>query len=357
MSHLAYSPAKLIITGEYSVMYGKPALALPVHCPKLGVEATWQQIPSQISHPPNLNTARIEIHIDFKTKKTHWQTSWQQVIQSYKELQQQQANLVSSMISSVAYSISIKSFIDCAIYLSLFALDEQCLSAVDKQETYQLNINSNIPVGSGLGSSAATIAAVLAAIKPTLSDTQRFQLACQSEDFAHGKSGLLDPWITVYKQACLWQNAKATPMQLKTFNTLLINTGKPKSSTAECVQYIKQQYPHSHSIWQKMAMISEAIVNELAYKSELNQAVDFKTLRDLVRQNHQCLKQLGVVPKPVSDFIQSIEQLGLAAKITGAGAVSGDSGGVVIIFYRNDEPALLKSLSDLMTQYHFMKLE
>ena len=51
---------------------------------------------------------------------------------------------------------------------------------------------------------------------------------------------------------------------------------------------------------------------------------------ELIRANHRLLTRIGVVPAALIRFAEQIEQLGGAAKVCGAGAVSGDAGGLIV---------------------------
>ncbi len=50
-----------------------------------------------------------------------------------------------------------------------------------------------------------------------------------------------------------------------------------------------------------------------------------------IRANHRLLQKIGVVPTKVANFIADIESSGGAAKICGAGAITGDNAGVVLL--------------------------
>jgi len=51
-----------------------------------------------------------------------------------------------------------------------------------------------------------------------------------------------------------------------------------------------------------------------------------------IRENHRLLSDIGVVPHRVQHLIAEIENVGGAAKICGAGSVSGDHAGVVWVY-------------------------
>jgi hypothetical protein len=56
---------------------------------------------------------------------------------------------------------------------------------------------------------------------------------------------------------------------------------------------------------------------------------DAVLLWNSVRENHRLLCEIGVVPTRVKKMIEAIEALGGAAKICGAGSVTGENAGVV----------------------------
>ena len=57
----------------------------------------------------------------------------------------------------------------------------------------------------------------------------------------------------------------------------------------------------------------------------------------LIKQAEAALEELGVVPEPVRRIIRRIEACGGAAKISGAGALSGSGSGSILVYH--PEPA------------------
>ena len=55
-----------------------------------------------------------------------------------------------------------------------------------------------------------------------------------------------------------------------------------------------------------------------------------RNLLGAIRSTHQLLCHIAVVPGQVNEFIASVEALNGAAKICGAGSVSGVAGGLVL---------------------------
>ncbi|MEM1378679.1 MAG: GHMP kinase, partial [Pseudomonadota bacterium] len=58
-----------------------------------------------------------------------------------------------------------------------------------------------------------------------------------------------------------------------------------------------------------------------------------------IKENNRLLRHIGVVPDATNEIIHAIETAGGAAKISGAGASSGDKGGIVLV-YQPDPDAM-----------------
>ncbi|MCK4564078.1 MAG: mevalonate kinase, partial [Verrucomicrobia bacterium] len=78
-------------------------------------------------------------------------------------------------------------------------------------------------------------------------------------------------------------------------------------------------------IWSEFEAVTEVF-------EEAIRANDQPKLHWIVRENNRLLTAIGVVPERVRQFISDIESLGGSAKICGAGSVTGDNGGVVLVF-------------------------
>jgi len=93
---------------------------------------------------------------------------------------------------------------------------------------------------------------------------------------------------------------------------------------------VSARYPKEHPIWISFEKITDGLQKALC-------AGDAPTVRDVVKEQHRLLCEIGVVPEKVRRFIRQIEDDGGAAKICGAGSVRGDRGGVVLVF-QHDAP-------------------
>ena len=71
-------------------------------------------------------------------------------------------------------------------------------------------------------------------------------------------------------------------------------------------------------------------------------ANDLVALQQAIRMNHALLQNLGVVPDRVSNLISDLEQNNFAAKICGAGAIRGDSAGIVMVVADEDPTPIVQ---------------
>ncbi len=191
-----------------------------------------------------------------------------------------------------------------------------------------LSIKSDIPIGSGLGSSAALVVAVLKSLlkvtERTLSNDELIALARRCEDFAHGKSSGLDPAVIINGGLTCFQNGKTSVSHKKiTAPYYLVHTGRTSSTTAKCVKRAQKVIAENPELLTNFSEIEEA---DISIES--------------VRKNHALLCQLGVVPDPIQSFAKEIESIGGAFKICGAGSVNGKRGGAGLIL-SNVNPELV----------------
>lgn len=303
----AVSPGKIILSGEHSVVHGAPAVAMAID-----KSATAELTPSEEDGvqfaiqelPPGESFTLHALH-DFKDRVT----------QNYAFFQEGKLgvrDIITKPIDLFKY----------AYVMSLDALHHKI------NEGVCIKIRSNIPIGCGMGSSAATVLSELRAIGRYLRvDFQPdwyYEFSMEAEKMQHGNPSGVDSYISLNGGAAVFQDGKAHKIALPRMNMFLVETGTPLSTTGECVMQVDAQFAQS-KIWNDFSDITKGV--ELALVDN-NEAL----MRELVRENHRLLNAIGVVPEKVQQFIKDVESSGGAAKICGAGAVHGEAGGVVLVF-------------------------
>ena len=181
-----------------------------------------------------------------------------------------------------------------------------------------IDISSDIPVGSGLGSSAAVTIATLFALNTELdvglSKEKIAQLGHQVEREVQGAASLTDTFVSTMGGVFFLPSCR----RLNSLNCGIVigNTGL-SSSTKEVVgQVAKLKDKHPEII----LPIFHAI-GELARKGEyLVNERDYKNVGELMDINQGLLESLGVGCPKLSAQIYAARKAGaLGAKITGAG--------------------------------------
>jgi mevalonate kinase len=217
----------------------------------------------------------------------------------------------------------------------------------------RIHLQSDIPVGCGMGSSAATILCISHALACYLGmDVSReffLRLGIEAENLQHGYSSGLDLRICQEGGCLLAENGQFMLRPIPTlFPLYLVNTGAPITTTGECVAAVRHHFATPHLV-DAFAAVTYAI--DKTFNGNPADKNAFSELRRAVRKNHILLDHIGVVPEKVRAFIAAIEQLGGAAKICGSGAVSGQSAGVLLLILETTD-----QLADLCKQYGYYYL-
>ena len=191
----------------------------------------------------------------------------------------------------------------------------------------KIQVQSDIPIGCGMGSSAATIISVMQAISnylhQSISQDELFTLALEAENMQHGHSSGLDLRVALQGGCLYMQDQQIHVRDLPSMPMYLVNTGTPTTTTGQCVEKVAN-YFQSQQLKDEFAAVTNAMDNALQQQS-------WRDMSQAIRCNHQLLVKIGVVPQTVQSFIAQVESIGGAAKVCGAGAVSGEKAGAVLV--------------------------
>lgn len=135
-------------------------------------------------------------------------------------------------------------------------------------------------------------------------------------------------------------------LNISTSNMFLINTGRPVVTTGECVSKVKKYFVNDSKIGYEFSDLTLNLEKELS-SNNINEIIM------LMRENHKLLDYIGVVPARVNNYINQVHSLGAAAKICGAGAVSGDTAGAVLAVCPEQDQESMVSLNKLSQEYGF----
>lgn len=301
-----FAPGKLILSGEHAVVYEHPALAMAINR-YVTATVTHESSPqvsfdlSDLAHHSRLSLNALR-HLKERIKRKYHRFIHGDF--SIRDVLQKPFELVQFTLSVLADSL------------------HQTLP-----HGVKVHLQSDIPMGCGLGSSAATILSVMHAVstylRQPISDETIFKLALEAENMQHGYSSGLDLRVAE-KGGCLYiDQGQIQSRELPDLHLYLVNTGTPVSTTGQCVEKVAPFFK-DQKIGEEFAAITRAMDTALQKKS-------WSDMQEAIRLNHRLLVKIGVVPEKVQQFVSELEAIQCAAKICGAGAVVGQQAGAVLV--------------------------
>lgn len=231
----------------------------------------------------------------------------------------------------------------------------------------QIHINSELAVGSGLGSSAAAcvvLAAILGAVskgnvsKEITSFNLKwvFENALDCEKIFHNKSSGVDCYVSTYGGLVHFAGLKSivetttTSIENRQLPLFLINT-RMSHETSELVSHVRKFSKSRSKYFNELTNDASAICSMGA------RAIAKGSLEEiglLMTQNHKLLKEIGVSNKEVEKIIRICIRCGsLGAKITGAGG----GGCILVLAHPETVPTLAEALEGLDLSLEAIKIE
>lgn len=329
------APSKIHLLGEHSAVYGKPALLAAID--KRCVVKVVRTVGSDITISSNV--ARYQAKI---TPESLLQTA-SQAREEWKKY-----------IATNNISI-LKKITDGSLDYAVIAIGETILHYNQKPASgFSLTITSEIPVGAGLGSSAALAAAVSGAVslflgKPFNRDEIN-NIAYQAEMRRHGLPSGGDN-ATVCFGGLIWYRKESEALKIimqpiatkipenVSKNFFIINTGTPVETTGEMVGYVRKLRQEHPEIVEAFLREQEHLTRELV--SVLNTGNEKELIR-IIREGEKNLEWIGVVSNFSKEIIREIESKGGAAKICGGGGKEKGTG--VLLVYHKD-PSVIKTIA------------
>lgn len=362
------APAKVILHGEHSVVYGKTALAASVD-----LRTTLSILPSQSDKvelklpdlscayswsPTDLLNLRQKLGRHEKTNVKEPQSASPEELSILRDF----LNTSSSSDPSQAPDQGVVAFLH--LLTSLLPADQSSFPLLE------FTVTSAIPLGAGLGSSAALsvcfatgfflfatrsecLTGALGEDADSLTTTEAGTVemteterdyicrwAYTAEQVLHGTPSGIDNSVATHGGVVAYRAGVMQPLQdLAGLQVLLTNTGVGRNTKA-LVQGVREQHRCLPGIVQPvleaMHQVSEAALatlQECREKQFKGCSTQFQTLEGLVDTNHCLLASLGV-SHPALERVRTVTQeQGLHTKLTGAGG-----GGVAFTLLTPDTP-------------------
>ncbi len=275
MTHVASAPAKAILVGEHAVVYGKPALAVPL--------------------------SQLRTYIDFHSSASPLKVSFTNISRAPLQWERGKADSADPLATMIGLT---------AQYLRARSLHGE------------MTIRSDIPVASGLGSGAAVSAAIGRAVAGLLHrdipDRDLNALVYEVEKLHHGTPSGIDNTVVVYERPVYFLPGKsidfidfADPIQLVVADT---GVAALTLDTVADVRCLYQRQPRqTQALFDRIGTVVDSARSAI-------ETGDHKWLGELMTQNHALLQALDVSSAALDRLVHAAVSGGaLGAKLSGGG--------------------------------------
>ena len=290
------APGKIILFGEHAVVYGRPALAVPVTQVQATATVSENSRGGVMIEAPNIN-----LSADLSSLPSDHPLVF--------------------VINSVFSTLKISNPPACTVYLQ-----------------------STIPVASGLGSGAAVSVAIIRALsgflgKP-LPDEKVNLLAFEAEKLYHGTPSGIDNTVVTYAKPVYFILKKP----IKTFHvgapfTIMIGGTGISAPTKDSVVSVLKLWQADKPRWEKVF----TRVGEIVWNAR--QAIergDVAELGRLMDANHALLQEMTVSCVELDDLVEAARKSGaLGAKLS----CGGRGGNMIALVEKDNAPAVARALS------------
>jgi mevalonate kinase len=298
VSGVGTAPGKVLLIGEHAVVYGHPAIAIPLRSLTARAEVTYTRTPGIELVAPDMDE-----------------------------------HLVPGEVPSPALA-------------PLQKLAEQFLASFGESgQGVRIDLHSTIPVGRGMGSGAAISVAVTRALCDAMGRRLNAQQICDyamiAETIYHDAPSGVDPAVVAHDRPIYFVKGKE-PRPVQTgptdFHFLIADTGM-SASTADVVRDIRaarerDRATYDSYFWELGSLASVA--------REVLKTGSAGELGLCMTRAHRALQSVGVSSPQLDQFVSTaLEHGALGAKLSGAGR-----GGAMIALVENaeDEEKLTREL-------------
>jgi mevalonate kinase len=207
----------------------------------------------------------------------------------------------------------------------------------------QFILESSLPVGTGLGASAALCGAVArwCEAQGWTPQNEVYEFARQLENLFHGESSGVDLAVSLSAQGLRFvRGGERTPIRVSWWPKLYLSYSGERGMTSDCVGKVKQLHETDPELALKLdSQMAEAV--EMAEKALLdNSASGLQELIESIELAHRCFEKWGLSKGELGTHLSTLKEAGaLAVKPTGSGG-----GGYALSLWDKEPPASIQSL-------------
>ena len=271
----ASAPGKVILFGEHVVVYGRPAIAVPV----TEVQAQALIEPGPAGHGLQVYAPDLDRQVDVKSAPDDEP-------------------------------------------LATITLDTLEAIGVDSEQDLRITVTSTIPIARGMGSGAAVSTAIVRALAKRFGRWFPSQaisdLVYQTEVLYHGTPSGIDNTVIAFEKPVYFVKGEVQEVFWvgRPFLLAIADTGI-EASTREVVGDLRQRYQSSPGRYE--GLFDQATELTLSARSAIEQG-HTGALGRLMNENHSLLRELGVSCPELDRLVTAAQEGGaLGAKMSGAG--------------------------------------
>jgi len=286
LKSIASAPGKIILFGEHFVVHGTPAILAAIDR-RVTITSTFT------------NNKTIEINSELGTLQVPIFSSYEQVKSEFRPF----------------------------VYLA-----NKIINSNQNVNGLKITINSDIPIGVGLGSSSACCVAAAASISrlfKKLSSEEILKISIEAEKTIFPDTSGADCTVCTYGGIIEYDKINGIKKNTDSYSlNLLIANSMIPHSTKRSVEKVSKFKENNEDRFLQLCTLETKLIVEvnLALKNK-----DFTMLGLKMSENQKYLEEIQISNDTLRDMIMSLKEISLGTKITGAG-----DGGCIIALIRDE---------------------
>ena len=213
-----------------------------------------------------------------------------------------------------------------------FHIAKQIILKNNFDKGISIKIESDIPIGAGLGSSSACCVAAAASILNLFEESNEkeiLELSIQAEKTIFPNSSGADCTVSVHGGIIEYQKEEGfTKISIENELNFMIIDSEQVHATDKVVEQVKKFKEENSNVFSELCSEEERLITKALDSIKNN---DLQTIGKCMAQNQMYLEQIGVSNDRLLSITKEIEKITFGAKITGAG-----DGGCIIALTEKD---------------------
>ena len=304
MKSIASAPGKIILFGEHFVVHGTKAILAAID-KRVTVTSTFT------------DNKTIKVNSQLGTIEVPISSSYEEVKSEFRPF----VYLANKIINS-----------------------EQNVSGLE------ITIDSDIPIGVGLGSSSACCVAATASISELfneLSSEEILKMSIEAEKTIFPDTSGADCTVCTYGGMIEYPNVEKIDNTFD-LNLLIANSMIPHS-TKNSVEKVNKFKENDEERFSQLCDLETKLIDEVITAMKNNDATTFGLK---MSENQKYLEEIQISNDTLRDMISSLKEISLGAKITGAG-----DGGCIIALVKDENMDKVTALLPKDKEYFSAKID